>query len=182
MQRQDFREEDGTLKPLMVTRQYRKMPVSKINKREETTNVCGNNNNNNAGEIKPHINPVVQKYIERIRLTRQDSNESSGDSFMTSSEVITPPDSHDGSLIPICYEYETVQSPCINGKEQHEPSQPSPEYTYVYAGDVSANDEDMFIFNFDNINFDLPPSDKFDELLDDDFLQLYSSYSDEFLM
>jgi hypothetical protein len=122
----DAVEEDGTLKPMMVTRQYRKMPMTKChnnnNKHQEerlkSTTTTNSKITAAENEMKPHINPIVQKYIERIRLTRQDSENSfSANSSISSSNTLSPsPVSNSGNLlIPICYEYESSS----HDDEQH---------------------------------------------------------------
>uniref|UniRef100_A0AC34GQ42 Fork-head domain-containing protein n=1 Tax=Panagrolaimus sp. ES5 TaxID=591445 RepID=A0AC34GQ42_9BILA len=187
----DAVEEDGTLKPMMVTRQCRKMPIPKRNnnKRDErlkaTSKTTTTTTTITDDEMKPHINPIVQKYIERIRLNRQDSESSSSaesSSVMSGETALSSPDSNSGNLlIPISYEYES-SSYDDEQKQQNDyycqlpQSQQSSENAFIIN---STKDEELFVFNMDNVNFELPTSDEFDELLDDEFLQYYSNYSDE---
>ncbi|KAE9548918.1 hypothetical protein FO519_007863 [Halicephalobus sp. NKZ332] len=52
---QDSVEKDGTLKPAFIARQSRRMPAPRAKMKNSDT------------DMKPHMNPIVEKYLARLR-------------------------------------------------------------------------------------------------------------------
>uniref|UniRef100_A0AC34QTI0 Fork-head domain-containing protein n=1 Tax=Panagrolaimus sp. JU765 TaxID=591449 RepID=A0AC34QTI0_9BILA len=135
-------EEDGTLKAACVARQFRKMPAPRAKKEM------------NNPDMKPHINPIVEKYLAKIRI----QNEKELSPFLVPESSSIESDDY-ANLSPLSSS-ETMQEFLVSNEK------------------TCSQSRELLVFDFDNQNCEFSlTTNSFDEYLTEDFLQ---NYSDDF--